>query len=50
MGAPDETVIEDYYLTTVGLQPVLPALIERFRKVQVYADNWVGFQNMGSAK
>ena len=50
MEVPDEIIIADYHLTTLGLQPALPALIERFKKVQTYADNWEAFQNMGSAR
>ncbi|KAI5116797.1 hypothetical protein M0805_001799 [Coniferiporia weirii] len=50
LGASDDAIVQDYHLTTIGLQPVLPFLIARFQKDALYRDNWAGFQNMGSAK
>ncbi|KAL5529712.1 hypothetical protein ACEPAG_5697 [Sanghuangporus baumii] len=50
LGVPDAAIAYDYHLTTYGLAPVLPALVQRFQKESIYRDNWEGFQNMGSAK
>ncbi|KAL5511143.1 hypothetical protein ACEPAH_4358 [Sanghuangporus vaninii] len=50
LGVPDAVIAYDYHLTTYGLAPVLPALVQRFQKESIYRDNWEGFRNMGSAK
>ena len=42
--------MKDYTLTTIGLEPALPALIERFKAHDVYRDNWEGTMNMSSSK
>ena len=47
---PEEAIITNYTLTTAGLQPALPFLIARFKKDPIYADNWKGVVNMGSAR
>ncbi|KAK7052863.1 hypothetical protein VNI00_004182 [Paramarasmius palmivorus] len=50
LGVDDKDIIEEYSLTTIGLEPALPALIERFKKNNVYRDNWEGAMNMGSSR
>ncbi|KAI0748776.1 protein-tyrosine phosphatase-like protein [Daedaleopsis nitida] len=50
LGAREEDVVADYALTTVGLQPMLPLLIARFQKEDVYRDNWQGALNIATAK
>ncbi|ESK87858.1 protein tyrosine serine phosphatase [Moniliophthora roreri MCA 2997] len=50
LGVDDQVIIEEYALTTIGLEPALPVLIERFKKNNVYRDNWQGTMNMGSSR
>lgn len=50
LGVDDEEIIKDYTLTTIGLEPALPALVERFKAHDVYRDNWEGTTNMSSSK
>lgn len=50
LGVDDQTIIDDYALTTIGLEPVLPLLAERFKKEAVYRDNWQGALNMGTSR
>jgi hypothetical protein len=47
---PDEVIAQDYALTTIGLKPFLPTLMERFRSQEVFKDNWEGTLNMGRSK
>ena len=46
----DEDIAKDYSLTTEGLAPVMPILIERFKKQAVYAENPEGAVAMGSSR
>jgi len=50
LGVSDQDIVDDYALTTVGLQPVIPVMIERFKSITVYRDNWDGFLNMVSSR
>ncbi|KAF5365983.1 hypothetical protein D9758_006674 [Tetrapyrgos nigripes] len=50
LGVPDDEIVNEYTLTTIGLAPALPALTARFQKHDVYRDNWQGVMNMGSAR
>ena len=50
LGVDDETIIQDYALTTVGLQPVLPLFVQRFSQEQVYRDNWKGALSIATAR
>ncbi|THH10695.1 hypothetical protein EW145_g1158 [Phellinidium pouzarii] len=50
LGATDDAVIQDYYLTTFGLQPALPHLVARFQREALYQKNKAGFEIMASAK
>jgi len=50
LGVDDEEIVKDYILTTIGLEPALPALVERFKAHDVYRDNWEGTMNMSSSK
>lgn len=50
LGVDDQAIIDDYALTTAGLEPVLPLLIKRFEKDTVYMANWQGTLNMGSSR
>jgi len=50
LGVDDEEIVKDYTLTTIGLAPALPALVERFKAHDVYRDNWEGTVNMSSSK
>lgn len=50
VGVDDEEIIKDYTLTTIGLEPALPGLVERFKAHDVHRDNWEGTMNMSSAK
>lgn len=50
LGVDDEDIVKDYTLTTIGLEPALPALVERFKAQDVYRDNWEGTMNMASAE
>lgn len=50
LGVNDEEIVKDYTLTTIGLEPALPALVERFKAQNVYRDNWEGTMNMSSSK
>ena len=50
LGVDDEMTIQDYALTTVGLQPVLPLFVQRFSQEQVYRDNWKGALSIATAR
>jgi len=50
LGVDDEEIVKDYALTTIGLEPALPALVERFKAQDVYRDNWEGTMNMASSQ
>ena len=50
LGVADEEIVKDYTLTTIGLEPALPALIERFKAHDVYRNDWEGTINMSSSK
>jgi len=50
LGVNDEEIVKDYTLTTIGLEPALPGLIERFKAHDVYRNDWEGTMNMSSAK
>ncbi|KAF9791222.1 protein-tyrosine phosphatase-like protein [Thelephora terrestris] len=50
LGVEDEEIVKDYTLTTIGLEPALPALVERFKAHDVYRDDWEGTMNMSSSK
>ncbi|KAJ8699232.1 hypothetical protein PTI98_002368 [Pleurotus ostreatus] len=49
-GMGEEDIINDYALTTYGLQPLLPTLLKRFEANEVYKNNWSGALNMATAK
>jgi Tyrosine phosphatase family len=50
LGVPDDVITEEYALTTIGLKPFLPVLMERFRNQEVFKDNWDGTLSMGKSK
>ena len=50
LGVDDEEIVKDYTLTTIGLEPALPGLIERFKAHDVYRNDWEGTMNMASSK
>ena len=50
LGVADQDIVDDYSLTTRAFEPFLEVLEPRFRKVEVYNNNWEGFMNMGSSR
>jgi len=50
LGACEEDIVQDYALTNVGLEPVIPMLEAKFKRTAAYAENWEGFRKMGSAE
>ncbi|KAF9262667.1 hypothetical protein L218DRAFT_960147 [Marasmius fiardii PR-910] len=51
LGVNDQDIIDDYSLTTYGLEPLIPLLKEKVLKLnKAYRDNLIGTQNMGSSK
>ncbi|KAJ7350862.1 protein-tyrosine phosphatase-like protein [Mycena albidolilacea] len=52
LGVADEDIIKDYALTSVGLEPYLPLLIERFKQQlpDGNVDNWDGALKMASSR
>ncbi|KAF9076016.1 protein-tyrosine phosphatase-like protein [Rhodocollybia butyracea] len=50
LGVEDRHIVDEYALTTIGLEPALPMLTRKMEKVAVYRENWKGMQNMGSSK
>jgi len=50
LDVPDKDIVEDYALTTAGLEPILPVLIARFQNIKAYRDNWEGVQKMSSSR
>lgn len=50
LGVADDDIAKDYSLTTEGLAPVMPILIERFKKQAVYAENPEGAMAMGTSR
>jgi len=47
LAIPGTRSVGDYALTTIGLKPFFPDLMERFKSRAVYKDNWKGTLNMG---
>lgn len=51
LGASDEDIVKDYALTTIGLEPVIPMMAQKFKKeMTVYAENWDGFIKMAGSE
>ncbi|TFK55095.1 hypothetical protein OE88DRAFT_1694392 [Heliocybe sulcata] len=50
LGVDDETIVNDYALTTIGLYPALPMLIARFQKEEMFRDNMDAMLKMASAR
>ena len=50
LGVSEEAITYDYALTAYGREPAMPHLIARLEKDKMFRDNWLGFQNMGSAR
>ncbi|THH12521.1 hypothetical protein EW146_g7615 [Bondarzewia mesenterica] len=50
LGVSDEDIAKDYSLTEIGLEPMMPILIARFRNAPVFKDNWEATLKMTSAK
>lgn len=50
LGARNEDIINDYALTSVGLQTVLPVLPQRFQKEDVLRNYWKDALSLGTAK
>ncbi|KAF8061508.1 protein-tyrosine phosphatase-like protein [Lyophyllum atratum] len=50
LGVSDADIAQDYSLTEIGLQPAIPQLSARMKKIKVYADNWQGTANMARAR
>jgi len=45
----EDSIVEDYAPTTIGLKQFLPVLMVRFNSQAVYEDNWKGTLNMGGS-
>ncbi|KAL0961173.1 hypothetical protein HGRIS_006146 [Hohenbuehelia grisea] len=50
LGVDDDLIIEDYALSSAGLQPAFSVLEKRFKSIPVYKDNWEGVLNMGTSR
>ncbi|EPQ58311.1 hypothetical protein GLOTRDRAFT_72619 [Gloeophyllum trabeum ATCC 11539] len=50
LGVDDEIIVNDYVLTTVGLQPALPMLVARFQKEPIFRDNFEAMMKMAGAR
>ncbi|KAJ6631342.1 protein-tyrosine phosphatase-like protein [Mycena sp. CBHHK59/15] len=50
LGVDDTDIVNDYTLTTAGLEPANAALGARFQQIPVFRDNWKGVTNMGSSR
>lgn len=50
LGVDDEVIANDYALTTIGLEPGIEILVERFSAIPVFKENWDGVLNMGSSR
>ncbi|KZT26412.1 hypothetical protein NEOLEDRAFT_1132467 [Neolentinus lepideus HHB14362 ss-1] len=50
LGVDEETIVNDYALTTIGLQPALPMLIARFQTEPMFRDNMDAMLKMASAR
>jgi len=45
----EDSIVEDYAPTTIGLKQFLPVLMVHFNSQAVYEDNWKGTLNMGGS-
>ncbi|KAG7091308.1 hypothetical protein E1B28_010354 [Marasmius oreades] len=51
LGVNDQDIIDDYSLTTIGLEPVIPLIKERAGKLnKAYQENPIAAQKMGSSR
>ncbi|KAK0226492.1 protein-tyrosine phosphatase-like protein [Armillaria fumosa] len=50
LGVDDQDIVNDYALTTHGLEPAIPMLTTRFQKNSVFRNNIEGAMKMGSSR
>jgi len=50
LGAMDDHVVNDYALSFIALQPVVPMFVARFEKEPAFRENRQGVLNMGTSR